>query len=659
MEVCSGTLSPPRVFNFSFSSPNFLINNSKNKRVMLREINHELINSSSDARSNAVIKRSAKRRSASSCPVTIAAPEEWSEDGKNKTNVDFPGDGGNRADEEELEMKSGANKPLHALAKRALKVVASLANGGRVLDGSNGEDDDEDNSLESTMRPSPLSWHANCKTTFGIAHNDRKGTKISVFDRSGKGSSSSSSIFEVLGEIGQPATTMASAGAVPSAPFSPSSKVSKKRGAAPASLISAPCSTPRVANETTVAMAFRPDHPNEIAMTTRESGGVRVFTKVSASNNNNKSSNSSSAGTTTWKMERLPNDETEALLDSAVSDVVGVRVLDKLAWSPDGSLLATSSSRGSTIRIWDVDSKKSTAMSSGNTSGLSSIVRSIKRRKTFHVPKSKIEIMKAFSSIGSFKETLVPIEINTKRNGIISLAFSRSGRHLAAISKDGALTIWTKKSGVWSENGFSSTGKVTAFAWGPSPKAAAIRGNKRVREYDENEIGLCCVETALGTGASKSTDKRHISCAALQVAPNGSTRAALPITFPKIPGEGESSEVAAITSCAWDDTASRLVFGHADGKVRVYATIVHPVLTVRAIGTFYREKEDDEDALADEEEKPIEVKDIAACLQFSSGDSAAMRRLNDRAIVDRILAVSWGDGATSFVPMTFSASSAV
>jgi hypothetical protein len=83
------------------------------------------------------------------------------------------------------------------------------------------------------------------------------------------------------------------------------------------------------------------------------------------------------------------------------------------------------------------------------------------------------------------------------------------------------------------------------------------------------------------------------------------------------------------------------------------------VLTVRAIGTFYREKEDDEDALADEEEKPIEVKDIAACLQFSSGDSAAMRRMNDRAIVDRILAVSWGDGATSFVPMTFSASSAV
>lgn len=635
---------------------------------MLREINHELINASSDARSNDVIKRSAaaKRRSASSCPVTIAAPEEWSEDGKNKTNDDdFPGNGGNRADEEELETKSGANKPLRALAKRALKVVASLANGGRGLGGSGGEDDEEeeDNSLESAMRPSPLSWHANCKTTFGIAHNDRKGTKISVFDRSGKGSSSSSSssssIFEVLGVMGQPATSMASAGAVPLAPFSPSSKVSKRRGAAPASLLSAPCSTPRVANETTVAMAFRPDHPNEIAMTTRESGGVRVFSKVSASNNNNKSSISSSAGTTTWKLERLPNDETEALLDSAVSDVVGVRVLDKLAWSPDGSLLATASSRGSTIRIWDVDSKKSTAMSSGNTSGLSSIVRSIKRRKTFHVPKSKIEIMKAFSSIGSFKETLVPIEIDTKRNGIISLAFSRSGRHLAAISKDGALTIWTKKSGVWSENGFSSTGKVTAFAWGPSPKAAAIRGNKRVREYDENEIGLCCVETTLGTGASKSTDKRHISCAALQVAPNGSTRAALPITFPKIPGEGDSSEAAAITSCAWDDTASRLVFGHADGKVRVYATIVHPVLTVRAIGTFYREKEDDEDALADEEEKTIEVKDIAACLQFSSGDSAAMRRLNDRAIVDRILAVSWGDGATSFVPMTFSASSAV
>jgi len=159
----------------------------------------------------------------------------------------------------------------------------------------------------------------------------------------------------------------------------------------------------------------------------------------------------------------------------------------------------------------------------------------------------------------------------------------------------------------------------------------------------------------------RSTEKRHISCAALQVAPDGTTRAALPISFPKIPGEEDPSEAAAITSCAWDDTASRLVFGHADGKVRVYATIIHPVLTVRAIGTFCREERveyKDDEELADEGENLIEAKDIAASLQFSSGDSATSR-LNDRAIVDRILAVSWGDGATSFVPMTFSASAAV
>ena len=99
----------------------------------------------------------------------------------------------------------------------------------------------------------------------------------------------------------------------------------------------------------------------------------------------------------------------------------------------------------------------------------------------------------------------------------------------------------------------------------------------------------------------------------------------------------------------------------------LFKYVIRPLITKKQMDLKYIEwvskkvakKEDDEDALADEEEKPIEVKDIAACLQFSSGDSAAMSRLNDRAIVDRILAVSWGDGATSFVPMTFSASSAV
>ena len=613
---------------------------------MLREINHELVNASSMDSNAYYTKRSASSRmkSPASCPVTIAAPQKFEKTKKKKVS-NSEADGGKR-DEEELELNGASRMPkqqLHAFARKAVKVVSSFAKNGRY-------DADEEETEEDLVNPSPLSWHKNCKTTFGIANNSEKGTKISVFDRR-------RSVMEILEQMSS------SGGTVPSAPFSPSaSKVTKKRGAAaPVSLLSAPCSTPSVANETTVAMAFRPDHPNEIAMTTKESGGVRLFSKVLssfASNNNNNSSSASDV--TTWKIERLPNDETETLLDSAVSDVIGVRVLDKLAWSPDGSLLATASSKGSTIRIWDVNAKKSTAMSSGNMSGLSSVIRSIKRRKTFRVPKSKSEIMKAFSSIDSFKETLVPIEIDTKRNGIISLAFSGSGRHLASVSKDGALTIWTKKSGVWSENGFSSPGKVTAFAWGPSPKAAARRGNKRVREYDENEIGLCCVETAIGGVTLKSTDKRHISCAALQVAPDGATRAALPITFPKIPGEGDSSEAAAITSCAWDDTASRLVFGHADGKVRVYATIVHPVLTVRAIGTFCREKEDEEDALADDEEgKSIGAKAIAASMQFSCGDSAAMRRLNNRAIVDRILAVSWGDGATSFVPMAFSASSAV
>ena len=616
---------------------------------MLREVNHELVNSSLDAHTRVKRSLNSRVKAPVACPVTISAPENRMKKKKKKKKKNT-GTRGN--DEFDLNGES-VPKPLHVLAKKGMNVVLSLVNGRTIGSGENKEEYLED------MNPSPMSWHKNCKTTFGIANNNGKGTNISVFDRSGNdGGKGSSNIVEILDQV---ELTAKSGGAVPVAPFSPSSssKMSKRRDdGTPVSLCSAPCATPSVANETTIAMAFRPDRPNEIAVTTKQNSCVRVFSKVltSVSSNNNGGNTG-----TTWKIERLQNDETEMLLDAAVSDVKGTHVLDRLVWSPDGSLLATASSNGSTIRIWDVDAKKSTAMSSGNMSGLSSVIRSIKRRKTFRVPKSKSEIMKALSSIDSFKETLVPIEIDKKRNGIVSLAFSGSGRHLAAVSKDGSLTIWTKKSGVWLENGFSSAGKVTAFAWGPSPKAAAMRGNKRMREYDGEEIGVCCVETALVGSALRSTEKRHISCAALQVAPDGTTRAALPISFPKIPGEEDPSEAAAITSCAWDDTASRLVFGHADGKVRVYATIIHPVLTVRAIGTFCREERveyKDDEELADEGENLIEAKDIAASLQFSSGDSATSR-LNDRAIVDRILAVSWGDGATSFVPMTFSASAAV
>ena len=59
-----------------------------------------------------------------------------------------------------------------------MNVVLSLVNGRTIGSGENKEEHLED------MNPSPMSWHKNCKTTFGIANNNGKGTNISVFDRS-------------------------------------------------------------------------------------------------------------------------------------------------------------------------------------------------------------------------------------------------------------------------------------------------------------------------------------------------------------------------------------------------------------------------------------------------------------------------------------------
>ena len=118
--------------------------------------------------------------------------------------------------------------------------------------------------------------------------------------------------------------TAKSGGAVPVAPFSPSSssKMSKRRDSDKSCefMLSAQCASAKLANETTIAMAFRPDRPNEIAVTTKQNSCVRVFSKVltSVSSNNNGGNTG-----TTWKIERLQNDETEMLLDAAVSDVKG------------------------------------------------------------------------------------------------------------------------------------------------------------------------------------------------------------------------------------------------------------------------------------------------------------------------------------------------
>ena len=146
---------------------------------MLREINHELVNASSMDSNAYYTKRSASSRvkSPASCPVTIAAPQKFEKTKKKSVVSNSEADGGKR-DEDELELNGASMVPkLHAFARKVVKVVSSFAKNGRYTA-------DEEETEEDLVNPSPLSWHKNCKTTFGIASNSEKGTKISVFDLS-------------------------------------------------------------------------------------------------------------------------------------------------------------------------------------------------------------------------------------------------------------------------------------------------------------------------------------------------------------------------------------------------------------------------------------------------------------------------------------------
>jgi WD40 repeat protein len=586
---------------------------------MLREQNHALVRSRKNKPHQQTLHTTTV--SVHSCPTQIAGPPlpsraSLERKGKSKNSKSKE----NEEEEEEEEAKTRIKKAIKFIAKNIIGVSDPTTH-------SEGCDDYDRHRLMTQF-----TWHKNKKDSFAISRFEGDGsTSVSVFDRATNGILS--------GDLGDDDAIKMK-------------KMTKKKNMMNMMMMmnAAGCETPRIVNERVSAIAFRPNHASCLAIASKESSLVKVYSRTHV--------NDESA---TWKIESLQSDETRPLLDAALSDVKGVDGgVDILEFSPNGEFLATASSYGSTIRIWDVDAKMSMSMSSGNGYYSSAPIR---RKKTFRIPKTKKELQNSFSSFRKFWETLVPIEFATKQNGIIALSFSRSGRHLAAVSKNGALTIWTKISGNWKEHDFTaSSGKVTAFAWGPSPTDNVSRNNRnRGSGYvrgDETETGLCLIETH---GGESKTQHRLITLSALEFTPVGTYAAALPIAIPMMGNDKfPSSEAAAVTSFVWDDTASRLVIAHADGNVRIYSTIINPAISLRAVGTFRREEEEDEDALADEEgdeeglNKKVEPKNVAVSLQFSSGDSRGMH-----GNVDRTLSVTWGDGAISFVPCNFASSAVV
>ena len=142
---------------------------------MLREINHELVNASS-MDSNAYytkLSASSRMKSPASCPVTIAAPQKF-EKTKKKSFVESnsEADGGKR-DEDELELNGASMvpKPVHAFARKVVKVVSSFAKNGRC-------DADEEETEEDGKVPGDRVGE---ETTIILAEKQSDGTNLFFF----------------------------------------------------------------------------------------------------------------------------------------------------------------------------------------------------------------------------------------------------------------------------------------------------------------------------------------------------------------------------------------------------------------------------------------------------------------------------------------------
>ena len=162
----------------------------------------------------------------------------------------------------------------------------------------------------------------------------------------------------------------------------------------------------------------------------------------------------------------------ELTLKGHTADVLGV------AWSPDGQRLASVSS-DNTIRLWETSSGKHLQTLVGHTQVVKSVVWSPDGQRLASA--SADETVRLWEATnGKHQQTLVGHE-----GWVFSVAWSPDGQRLASASEDKTIRLWEPASGKHLQTLEGHTTSVYSVAWSPDgQRLASASGDKTVRLWE-------------------------------------------------------------------------------------------------------------------------------------------------------------------------------
>jgi WD40 repeat protein len=160
--------------------------------------------------------------------------------------------------------------------------------------------------------------------------------------------------------------------------------------------------------------------------------------------------------------QNLPRLEQLGSLDPSVRDVT------RVAFSPDGKMLATGSLRGA-VRLWNPVSGAELRRLSGHAGDITSIAFS--PDSSLLVSSSRDGTVRLWNTASGAEILAIPGDT------IHSVAFSSDGRHVAMGGQSGTVTIWDIATGAQTQSIPAQVGIVRSVAFNPNNRQIAVGGD--------------------------------------------------------------------------------------------------------------------------------------------------------------------------------------
>jgi small GTP-binding protein len=151
--------------------------------------------------------------------------------------------------------------------------------------------------------------------------------------------------------------------------------------------------------------------------------------------------------------------------------------INRIAWSPDGSYLASPSS-DKTIRMWDARNGACVhTLQAGHTEGANSVAWSPDGRRLASSGDTTIRLWDVIS--GKLLQTL-----EGHAHSIDSVAWSPDGQRLASASRDKTIRLWDVISGKLLQTLEGHAHSIDSVAWSPDGRRLASSGDTTIRLWD-------------------------------------------------------------------------------------------------------------------------------------------------------------------------------